>query len=126
MAKVAAHLSIFLILLPLLSGGTLMMVNGQKTWCTVKPSTDQAILLSNINYACSQADCQVIQKGCPCFYPDSLINHASIAMNLYYQANGRNVWNCDFGGSGLVSLTDPSNSLFQLSSYEFDIALSCI
>ncbi|KAK8579322.1 hypothetical protein V6N13_142530 [Hibiscus sabdariffa] len=108
MAKVAAHLSFFLLLLPLLSGGTLMMANGQKTWCTAKPSSDKAALLANINYACSYVDCQTIQKGSPCFYPNTLINHASVAMNLYYQANGRNVWNCDFTGSGLIVFTDPS------------------
>ncbi|GMJ13822.1 hypothetical protein like AT1G78520 [Hibiscus trionum] len=108
MAKLAAHLSFFLLLLPLLSGETLLMVNGQKTWCTAKPSSDQAVLLANINYACSQVDCQIIQKPCPCFYPNNLINHASIAMNLYYQSKGRNAWNCDFAGSGLIVLTDPS------------------
>ncbi|XP_039014051.1 glucan endo-1,3-beta-D-glucosidase-like [Hibiscus syriacus] len=110
MAKVAAHLSFFLQILLLLSGGTLMIVNGQKTWCTAKPSSDQAALLENINYACSQVDCQIIQKGCPCFYPNTLINHASVAMNLYYQSMGRNVWNCDFKASALIVLTDPSYS----------------
>ncbi|CAN0925455.1 Glucan endo-1,3-beta-D-glucosidase [Linum grandiflorum] len=48
------------------------------------------MLLANINYACSQVDCQMLRKGCPCSYPDTLINHASIAMNLYYQSKERN------------------------------------
>ncbi|MBA0879716.1 hypothetical protein Goshw_005490, partial [Gossypium schwendimanii] len=82
-----------------------------KTWCIAKPSSDQATLLTNINYACSKVDCQIIQKGCPCFNPDYPINHASIAMNLYYQSMGRNVWNCDFKGSGLIVITDPSKSV---------------
>ncbi|KAL1102468.1 hypothetical protein V6Z11_D05G366700 [Gossypium hirsutum] len=82
-----------------------------RTWCIAKPSSDQATLLTNINYACSKVDCQIIQKGCPCFNPDNLINHASIAMNLYYQSMGRNVWNCDFKGSGLIVITDPSKSV---------------
>ncbi|OWM88556.1 hypothetical protein CDL15_Pgr002323 [Punica granatum] len=89
--------------------------NLQKTWCVAKPSSDQATLLANINYACSQVDCKVIQKGCPCFYPDNLVNHASIAMNLYYQSKGRNHWNCDFRGSGLTVMTDPSKSRNSLS-----------
>lgn len=80
----------------------------QKTWCVAKPSSDQATLMANINYACSQVDCQILRKGCPCAYPDNLMNHASIAMNLYYQANGRNWWNCDFRKSGLIVVTDPS------------------
>ncbi|KAJ6423544.1 hypothetical protein OIU84_024499, partial [Salix udensis] len=36
-----------------------------------------------------------------------LINHASVAMNLYYQCKGRNQWNCDFRNSGLIVVTDP-------------------
>ncbi|CAI0409307.1 unnamed protein product [Linum tenue] len=55
-----------------------------------------------------QVDCQILQKGCPCFYPETLINRASVAMNLYYQSRGRNAWSCDFRGSGLVVLTNPS------------------
>lgn len=31
-------------------------------------------------------------------------------MNLYYQAKGRNPWNCDFKCSALVVITDPSNN----------------
>ena len=80
----------------------------QKTWCVARPSSDHATLLANIDYACSQVDCRIMQKGCPCFYPDNLINHASIAMNLYYNSKGKNQWNCDFRGSGLIVITDPS------------------
>ncbi|RZS02883.1 hypothetical protein BHM03_00032989, partial [Ensete ventricosum] len=80
----------------------------QKTWCVAKPSSDEATLLGNINYACSQVDCSVLQRGRACFYPDNLMSHASIAMNLYYQSRGRNPWNCFFKNSGLLVATDPS------------------
>ncbi|XP_061369957.1 major pollen allergen Ole e 10 [Gastrolobium bilobum] len=106
MAKVVVLL--FLMFFSLTSGGNLIMVNGQKTWCVAKPSSDQATLLTNVNYACSQVDCKVLQTGGPCFSPDNLMNHASIAMNLYYQSRGRNHWNCDFKGSSVVVMTDPS------------------
>ncbi|ESR55558.1 X8 domain-containing protein [Citrus sinensis] len=105
-----AALYLFLLLLSFTSGGNLLVVNGQKTWCVAKPSSDQAALLANINYACSQIDCRILQKGYPCFYPDNLMNHASISMNLYYQAKGRNRWNCDFRNSALIVTTDPSYS----------------
>ena len=85
-------------------------VEFQKTWCVAKPSSDQATLLGNINFACSQVDCQILRRGCPCYAPDNLINHASIAMNLYYQAKGRNHWNCDFRNSALIVQTDPSKT----------------
>ncbi|CDP06072.1 unnamed protein product [Coffea canephora] len=106
MAKAA--IALFFLLLSLISVCNSSIVSGQKTWCVAKPSSDQAALLNNINYACSQVDCRILQKGCPCSSPDSLINHASIAMNLYYQSRGRNHWNCYFGNSGLIVITDPS------------------
>ncbi|KAI8557998.1 hypothetical protein RHMOL_Rhmol04G0054600 [Rhododendron molle] len=92
--------------------GTFKLANGQKTWCVAKPSSSAATLLENINYACSQVDCRILQKGCPCSSPDNLINRASIAMNLYYQCKGRNKWNCDFKHSGLITVTDPSVALY--------------
>lgn len=84
----------------------------QNTWCVAKPSSDEKTLLQNLNYACSNVDCNILKEGCPCFSPNNLMNHASIAMNLYYQSKGRNPWNCHFGNSALVVLTDPSKSLF--------------
>ncbi|KAM0944387.1 putative glucan endo-1,3-beta-D-glucosidase [Dioscorea sansibarensis] len=101
-------LSVALILLAFTLGGTVKLVQGQKTWCVAKPSLDDATLLLNINYACSQVDCSVLRKGSPCFNPDNLISHASVAMNLYYQSKGRNPWNCNFKNTALVVTTDPS------------------
>ncbi|CAH1444609.1 unnamed protein product [Lactuca virosa] len=105
-AKTFAHL--FLLLSSLLSVGTLRIVHGDKTWCVAKPSSTDTMLLNNIQYACSQVDCKILQKGGACYSPDSLINHASIAMNIYYQCKGRNTWNCNFGSTGLITITDPS------------------
>ncbi|XP_042484581.1 major pollen allergen Ole e 10-like [Macadamia integrifolia] len=90
------------------SGGTLKLVKGQKTWCVAKPSSDPKILQENIDYACSNADCSILRRGCPCSNPDNLMNHASLAMNIYYQSRGRNHWNCDFKNSGLIVISDPS------------------
>ncbi|CAL9099777.1 X8 domain [Musa troglodytarum] len=101
-------LSFVLLLICFASGGGMQSVQGQKTWCVAKPSSDEATLLGNINYACSQVDCSVLQRGRTCFFPDNLMSHASIAMNLYYQSRGRNPWNCFFKNSGLVVATDPS------------------
>ncbi|PWA38211.1 X8 domain-containing protein [Artemisia annua] len=99
---------VFAFLLLLLSVGVLREVHGKKTWCVAKPSSSQATLQENVNYACSEVDCKILQKGGACYSPDNLINHASIAMNIYYQCKGRNTWNCHFGESGLITLTDPS------------------
>ncbi|GMH24241.1 hypothetical protein Nepgr_026084 [Nepenthes gracilis] len=104
----SSALSVSLLLLSLFSGEFLAVVNGQRTWCVAKPSSNEQTLLANINYACSQVDCRILRRDCPCFSPDNLISHASVAMNLYYRANGCNKWNCDFRNSGLIVLSDPS------------------
>jgi hypothetical protein len=39
---------------------------------------------------------------------ESVASRASVAMNAYYQARGRNSWNCFFNGTGLITITDPS------------------
>lgn len=80
----------------------------EKAWCVAKPSSNDATLLENINYACSIVDCGVLKHGGTCFFPNNLISHASVAMNLYYQSSGKNPWNCYFKASGLVTKINPS------------------
>ncbi|XP_055823999.1 glucan endo-1,3-beta-D-glucosidase-like [Solanum dulcamara] len=106
MAK--AILTLFFLLLSYFSAGIVTVADGQKTWCVAKPSSDETTLNQNLIYACSNVDCTILKEGCPCFTPTNLMNHASIAMNLFYQSKGRNPWNCHFGNSALVVLTDPS------------------
>ncbi|CAN4104311.1 unnamed protein product [Withania somnifera] len=86
-----------------------------KTWCVAKPSSDETTLKQNLNYACSNVDCSVLREGCPCFTPNNLMNHASIAMNLYYQAKGRNYWNCHFGN--YASLSSPIQVSYDECTY---------
>ncbi|KAI4342447.1 hypothetical protein MLD38_027074 [Melastoma candidum] len=113
MAEAKLLVLLFLLLLFLLRGGDGTMQNHacsqKKTWCVAKPSSDNVTLVGNINYACSETSCgRLLNQGGACFHPNNLWNHASVAMNLYYQANGRNTWNCHFAGSGLIVTTDPS------------------
>ncbi|XP_059669130.1 glucan endo-1,3-beta-D-glucosidase-like [Cornus florida] len=105
-------LSLFLLFLVINSGGIMSFAHGQApgqgSWCMAKPSSSDVELLENINYACGVANCSAIQNDGPCYNPASLLNHASVAMNLYYQKAGRNFWNCDFKKSGVIVVTDPS------------------
>ncbi|XP_052140468.1 glucan endo-1,3-beta-D-glucosidase-like [Oryza glaberrima] len=110
-AQPSASLLLFslgLVLLYFSSGSTIRLAEGQKTWCVAKPSADDKVLTANLNYACSQVNCGVIQQGGPCFNPNNLVSHAAVAMNLYYAAHGRNAWNCYFQNSALVVQSDPS------------------
>ncbi|KAI0492900.1 hypothetical protein KFK09_027176 [Dendrobium nobile] len=104
--KVEASIIFSLMLLLLYSDGAQCTEQPEKTWCVAKPSSDDATLSANLNYSCSQVDCSILQRDCA--FPNTLISHASIAMNLYYQAVGRNYWNCYFSNSGLITTTDPS------------------
>lgn len=88
----------------------------QKTWCVAKPSSDEATLERNLDYACGKVDCSVLQKDGPCFDPHTFISHASIAMNLYYQAHESNPSSCDFKKSAIVVITDPSNNFLRAFS----------
>eukprot|EP00250_Pteridium_aquilinum_P001127 c11333_g1_i2 orf=197-853(-) len=83
---------------------------GQKVWCVAKPNADEMYLRGNIDFSCGEGevDCTLIQPGGACFYPNTPIAHASYAMNLYYQKNGRNWWTCHFNHTGLVIFSDPS------------------
>ncbi|GMI93536.1 hypothetical protein like AT1G78520 [Hibiscus trionum] len=115
MAKSIVSVFFFLLLvLSIDSGSLLKLANGQgKTWCVAKPSADAAALASNIDYACNylglkgQNCSQILPEG-TCFDPDTLINHASYAMNSYYQAYGRQPHQCYFTDSALISISDPS------------------
>ncbi|CAA6654976.1 unnamed protein product [Spirodela intermedia] len=69
----------------------------------------EAALQANIDYVCSSGvDCRSIQQGGACFLPNTLRSHAAFAMNAYYQSAGRHDFNCDFGKTGVVTLSDPS------------------
>ncbi|KAL5731712.1 hypothetical protein ACHQM5_004415 [Ranunculus cassubicifolius] len=100
----------FLLVLTFNSGGGPKMVNAeQRTWCVAKPSADNKILQANIDFACGKVDCNTILKpGGPCYTPGTMINRASVAMNLYYQSTAKNSWDCDFHNSALIVITDPS------------------
>ena len=100
--------SLGLVLLCFTSGSTVRLAEAQKTWCMAKPSSDEKVLQANINYACSNVSCAVIQPGGPCYNPNNLLSHTSVAMNLYFAANGRHSWNCYFADSGIIVKSDPS------------------
>ncbi|KAK9696937.1 hypothetical protein RND81_08G005800 [Saponaria officinalis] len=83
---------------------------GTKAWCVAKPSTSDGDLRSNIEFVCQQQGfrCNIIQEGGQCYTPNTLINHASVVMNLYFQKYGHFDHSCSFLGTGLIVLTDPS------------------
>ncbi|CAA0818513.1 Carbohydrate-binding X8 domain superfamily protein [Striga hermonthica] len=117
MAKFFASFHFHLVLLSLCSVCILDSAGegnnqGELKYCVAKPSTSDEALLENIDYVCREQGikgCETFQKDSnPCYSPNTPVNHASQAMNLYYQAKGRHDFNCDFKDTGLITITPPS------------------
>ncbi|PIA46684.1 hypothetical protein AQUCO_01500316v1 [Aquilegia coerulea] len=85
-------------------------VKGPSVWCVAKPHADEKMLQAVLDFCCGAGgvDCKDLVDHGACFDPNKLHAHASYAMNGYYQMHGRNYWNCDFKGTGLVTFSDPS------------------
>ncbi|XP_010442934.1 PREDICTED: glucan endo-1,3-beta-glucosidase-like [Camelina sativa] len=77
-------------------------------WCVALPATTPEQLEANIKFACDIIDCSPIQYGGFCYYPNTLLDHASFVMDNYYQSHGRTFHACDFNHSGYLIYSDPS------------------
>ncbi|XP_015578515.1 glucan endo-1,3-beta-glucosidase 3 [Ricinus communis] len=82
----------------------------QELWCVAKPSVPAETLQEALDYACGDggADCAEIMPNGNCFYPDTVVAHASYAFNSYFQKNKRNGGSCSFGGTAMLITSDPS------------------
>ncbi|KAF3555546.1 hypothetical protein F2Q69_00017958 [Brassica cretica] len=120
-----AHISLCFIIFLCVSSEIFMSVNSQVRsqgdWCIANSITDNDKLIKNIDFACSKIDCGIIMEGGSCYDPNTPLNHASVAMNLYYQAHGRHLRDCYFDGSGLITIIDPS----ELASLRNYVTLLC-
>ncbi|KAF6146012.1 hypothetical protein GIB67_033371 [Kingdonia uniflora] len=80
-----------------------------KQWCVPRSGADPSALQKNIDYVCGLGiNCRAIQSGGPCFLPNTVQAHSAYAMNVYFQATGRNSYDCDFLQTGMITTTDPS------------------
>lgn len=95
-------------------------LNSSAAFCIAKQDADPKKLQDGVNWACGpgQANCTAIQEGQPCYFPDTLQNHASYAYNDYYQRMHSFGGTCDFGGTAISTTRDPSygSCLFTASS----------
>lgn len=84
--------------------------NSSAAFCVARQAADSSKLQSGINWACGQgqANCTAIQSGQPCYFPDTLQNHASYAYNDYYQKMHSVGGTCDFDGTATTTNADPS------------------
>ncbi|KAJ9685938.1 hypothetical protein PVL29_015021 [Vitis rotundifolia] len=87
------------------------------SWCVASQTSSQTALQVALDYACGYggADCSAIQPAGSCYNPNTLHDHASFAFNDYYQKNPVPT-SCSFGGTAVVTSTDPSSGTCQYPS----------
>ncbi|KAH6555521.1 hypothetical protein KP509_1Z247200 [Ceratopteris richardii] len=85
----------------------------KETWCIAKNTVDDSTLQSALDYACGQttADCNPIKLGGLCFFPNTVVRHASYVFNSYYQINAKGSGTCSFNGAAVVTTEDPSEQI---------------
>ncbi|CAI9111285.1 OLC1v1011472C1 [Oldenlandia corymbosa var. corymbosa] len=78
-------------------------------WCVAKPSVPPEALQEALDYACGQggADCAAIKPRGSCYYPNTIVAHASFAFNSYWQKNKGNGGTCGFQGTAMLIDSDP-------------------
>ncbi|CAK9137900.1 unnamed protein product [Ilex paraguariensis] len=97
---------------PSTGGVVVAPVAGEQSelWCVAKPSVPAETLQEAMDYACGQggADCEAIWPHGSCYFPDTVVAHASYAFNSYWQKNKKNGGSCGFGGTAMLINSDPS------------------
>nr|KYP52398.1 Glucan endo-1,3-beta-glucosidase 1 [Cajanus cajan] len=90
----------------------------QKLWCVAKPSVPEETLQEAMDYACGEggADCMEITPQGNCYYPDTVVAHASYAFNSYWQKHKRSGGTCSFGGTAMLINADPSKHKLSMHS----------
>ncbi|KAL0425598.1 UNVERIFIED_CONTAM: Glucan endo-1,3-beta-glucosidase 4 [Sesamum radiatum] len=93
-----------------LSDSDSLGANSSTAFCIARPDADESSLRDGLNWACGpgQANCAPIQKGQPCYSPNTVQNHASYAYNDYYQKMRSSGGTCDFSGTATLTTADPS------------------
>lgn len=79
-------------------------------WCVADPQAPDAFLQNTLDWACSSggADCSSIQPNAPCFDPNTMLGHASVAFNSYWQKFKQQGASCYFNSAAFVTETNPS------------------
>ncbi|CAA7024225.1 unnamed protein product [Microthlaspi erraticum] len=68
------------------------------------------VVQAALDWACQNGvDCGRIQLGQNCYSPDTLMDHASVIFNDYFQRNKHSGATCDFHSAAVFSETDPSH-----------------
>lgn len=91
-----------------------------KRWCVPRPEVSDGELNNIARYICNLNPnfCRAVSPGGPCYWVDgnvkshdTILIHATFAMNFYFQARGGHDHDCDFSGAGMITHVNPSKLL---------------
>ncbi|KAK6259573.1 hypothetical protein SCA6_014047 [Theobroma cacao] len=87
-----------------------MPVGEFEQWCIADEQTPDDELQAALDWACGKggADCSKIQVNQPCYFPNTMRNHASYAFNDYFQKFKHKGGSCYFKGAAMITELDPS------------------
>ncbi|XAR53866.1 Glucan endo-1,3-beta-D-glucosidase [Bertholletia excelsa] len=96
----------------------LLKSDGQyEEWCVADEQTPDEELQRALDWACGNgADCSKIQVNQPCYLPNTVRDHASVAFNSYYQKLKHKGASCYFNSAAIITSLDPSHGSCK---YEF-------
>ncbi|KAG6502595.1 hypothetical protein ZIOFF_034880 [Zingiber officinale] len=79
-----------------------------KTWCIANPLASPAALQRDIDSLCNGiVDCSSIQPEGSCYNPNTVADHASVALNLNYKNHQSQQQFCT--GDGFITVSNPSH-----------------
>ncbi|KAG6505979.1 hypothetical protein ZIOFF_031293 [Zingiber officinale] len=81
-----------------------------KTWCIANPLARPAALQRDIDSLCNGiVDCSSIQPGGSCYNPNTVADHASVALNLNYKNHQSQQQFCT--GDGFITVSNPCKNM---------------
>lgn len=81
-------------------------------WCVSKDGANVYMLQTALNWTCSSfgggVNCNPIYAGGNCYLPNTIQKHSSWAFNMYYNSQSGAPDSCNFSGTAMVTVNDPS------------------